>query len=459
MNKRISQNYLGIIAPFVWGVLLTCSTTAALASTTYYVDVNNSNASDTNPGSQALPWKTIGKASTTMAAGDTSIIVAGTYNEGISTQRDGASGSRITFKAAGVANISGVNINHSYITIDGFTIKNMEIGITNGNYCEVLNNHVSGGAIHFNYQYSPTGCLIKGNHLDAVVSPSGDAPQIEIFGTNHIVDSNEIGPSSDIDAFRIWGHNHIIRNNYIHDITYSPGSLAHMDGFQTFGDNGWESYNITIENNKFINSQGQLFNTSQDNVTGIHDYIVRNNVFAHFGQNANFGLPNFYFYNNTLYDTGILYLVTGGSGQPFNATNVVVTNNILIGVGGCSNNQLDNVYNNPSNLLLTRSNNFYSTCTGAPMIDFNQTPLRDPTGINGGTINFTSVSTNDFTLKSPSPAIDAGVTLSGFNYDLSGTVRPQGSAWDVGAFEYFVSGGTPQLQTNILQPPSNLTAK
>ncbi len=451
MNMRRLQMNIKDATTVALLVFFIGSSTVAWSSTTYYIDNKNSNASDSNPGSQSLPWKTIGKASATMVGGDTAVILTGTYNETISTTRSGAIGSRITFRASGVVNVNGSNINHGYITVDGFTILHNSIAIAQGDYCEVLNNQISDGEIHLIYQYSPSGCLIKGNHLYGVVSPGGDAPQIEIFGTNHIVENNEIGPSSDIDAFRIFGHNHIIRNNYIHDISYSPGSKAHMDGFQTFGDNGWESYNIIIENNKFINSQGQLFNTSQDNVAAIHDYIVRNNVFAHFDQNANFGLPNFYFYNNTLYDTGILYQVTGGPGQPFNATNVVVKNNILIGVGGCSNNQITNVYNNPSNLPLTRSNNFYSTCTGGSMIDFSK---EDPSGINGGSVNFTNVTANDFSLKSPSPAIDTGVALTGFTYDNISVARPQGSAWDIGAFEYDLGSSAISLL-----PPGNLSVK
>jgi parallel beta-helix repeat protein len=42
----------------------------------------------------------------------------------------------------------------------------------------------------------------------------------------------------------------------------------------------------------------------------------------------------------------------------------------------------------------------------------------------------------DFRLQSSSPAINAGVTLTEVAIDLDGTSRPQGSAYDIGAFEY-----------------------
>lgn len=428
-----------------------------LRASTYYVDTKNPQSNDNNPGSEILPWKTIEKSSTTMAAGDTTIVKAGDYLTNSVTTRSGSAGNRITFKATGLVNIQGFTISHAYVSVDGFTLPaGGQILInTNASFCEVLNNRIVGGWINFSVEANTSNCRIKGNHLYGAKSPEGDFPQIQLFGTNHIVEGNEIGPSSDIDAFRIFGSGHIIRNNYVHNITYSVGSKAHMDMFQTFGDNGWVSNNIIIENNRFIDSEGQLFNTSQDNVSGIHDYIVRNNVFAHINQNANFGLPNFYFYNNTLYETGILYLVTGGPGKPFNATNTVIKNNILIGLAGCLNNDFDNVYNNPSNLQLTKSNNFYSSCNGSSLVRF----VNEPAGINGGAIKFKDVSANDFSLLVSSPALDKGLILNGYNYDLLGNARDQGKSWDLGAYEYNSSGANPIDVTTPLNPPTHLKIK
>jgi hypothetical protein len=41
----------------------------------------------------------------------------------------------------------------------------------------------------------------------------------------------------------------------------------------------------------------------------------------------------------------------------------------------------------------------------------------------------------DFQLQAGSPAINAGATVSGVITDFKGTSRPQGGAYDVGAFE------------------------
>jgi hypothetical protein len=39
------------------------------------------------------------------------------------------------------------------------------------------------------------------------------------------------------------------------------------------------------------------------------------------------------------------------------------------------------------------------------------------------------------------PAVDAGITLTNFTTDRIGTSRPQGSAWDIGAYELITGGG------------------
>nr|MBS3809774.1 hypothetical protein [Desulfobacterales bacterium] len=57
---------------------------------------------------------------------------------------------------------------------------------------------------------------------------------------------------------------------------------------------------------------------------------------------------------------------------------------------------------------------------------------------------FVDPDSGDYSLKSGSNAIDAGTDLSAEmdSVDIAGTSRPQGSAWDIGAFEYVSSGTT-----------------
>jgi hypothetical protein len=49
---------------------------------------------------------------------------------------------------------------------------------------------------------------------------------------------------------------------------------------------------------------------------------------------------------------------------------------------------------------------------------------------------FVNASAFDFRLQSGSPAINAGQTLAQVLADFNGRARPQGAAYDIGAFEY-----------------------
>ena len=55
--------------------------------------------SDSNPGTEAQPWKTIQKAANALIAGDTVYIKAGTYREQVSPKNSGTVGKYIVYKA------------------------------------------------------------------------------------------------------------------------------------------------------------------------------------------------------------------------------------------------------------------------------------------------------------------------------------------------------------------------
>jgi hypothetical protein len=65
---------------------------ADASAATYYIATTGS---DSNPGTLSQPWRTIGKANSTLQAGDTVYIRAGTYNESISLMLSGNAGNYI----------------------------------------------------------------------------------------------------------------------------------------------------------------------------------------------------------------------------------------------------------------------------------------------------------------------------------------------------------------------------
>ncbi len=437
------------------------------AAATYYVNNASGSASDSNAGTAALPWKTIQKASTTMVAGDTALVSAGTYNESVTSSRSGTAGNQITFRATGTVVMKGFTLNHNYLTVDGFLItavsQSMSVSI-NGTYCQLLNMTIHDSGINtsteINLGASSANCLVQSNLLYSSIAYGNDHPVITIRGSNNVANGNEIGPFVDADGFRPFGVGNVMRNNYLHDLRLSSGSIAHMDVFQTFGDSGDSAYNIVFENNLIMNTDSQLFMTSVDG-QNIHDFDVRNNIYVSTLLQGNIGMPNFRFYNNLCYNVDpangtclILY------NQPWGvANNTKIKNNIFIAPGGLGYsagyayvyaNSNQNWFPTPAADGLSGVETDYNYVTGDPtkgypaMANFSEVH-----GINGGDPKFVNLAAWDFHLQAGSPAIDRGVTLTNFNYDKDGVARPQGAGWDIGPYEFGAPNPNPPVASAV----------
>ncbi len=86
-------------------LMLLCSCALLLSQKadagTLYVDNQNPSASDSNAGTLAAPWKTIQKAASTAAPGDTVIVKAGVYKEFVTNKVSGTLGKPIVFQGEG----------------------------------------------------------------------------------------------------------------------------------------------------------------------------------------------------------------------------------------------------------------------------------------------------------------------------------------------------------------------
>ncbi|NNF58144.1 MAG: hypothetical protein HKN04_07865, partial [Rhodothermaceae bacterium] len=87
----------------------------APGATTYWVDQDHPQADDANPGTQALPWRTISRATTVLQPGDAVLVRAGVYRETV-TPRIGGTGpeQRITYAAypGDTVIVTGANLAH-----------------------------------------------------------------------------------------------------------------------------------------------------------------------------------------------------------------------------------------------------------------------------------------------------------------------------------------------------------
>lgn len=403
---------------------------------TYYVSTSGL---DTNPGTESQPWRTIAHANNVMVAGDTTNVEAGTYNEIVETTTSGTSTSPITFQAVGSVITKTFNISSDYITIKGFEMTNANEGymmLITGSHCDIENNTIhdptaSFGVLHISDETS-TGCIIRNNHFYSSQTSNSDLPVIILNGNDHLVENNEIGPMKDIDAFRVWGNNSIIRNNYIHDITETPGSEAHMDVIQNFN---CCTDNLVFEQNKIVDFDGQVLMTETNTADPTGNWSIRNNLYINVSLQANVGIPNIKFYNNTFYNAGggnnlIFYLYDAAGKSNFSGARI--KNNLIITASSISSyGQVMSVGTTGTDVQI--DNNYIAVVGSYGAVSGDD----EPNGINGGNPLFVNSSANDFHVLSGSPAIGAGLTIPGFDDDYDGNTRV--APWTVGAFQFITT--------------------
>lgn len=416
---------------------------------TYYVATSGS---DGNTGSVSLPWRSIQKAANTIVAGDTVYVQAGSYSENIYTTSNGTNGNYITFQAQGDVSITKFQIRHNYIKIDGFTFStsipsdNMAIEISGTSNLIISNNKFiqSGSndyyAVRCSYYSGSSNILITQNYVTNWLGIAFD-----LHGSNITASYNTIDGFSN-DTFRTEAlFNSRIANNIVKN---GKEIGRHTDFFQVFGDNGYDSYNIIVENNVVRDSTIQICMTTNDG-KDIRDYTIRNNIFMNVGLAAQLTLVGMKVYNNLFWNSGQNTSAVLHFDSRY-LSNVEVKNNIFIGCGDGSNS--NPAYDVPASSISAD----YNFAAKMPTNSWATVPyFSEMHGINGGNPNFVDYVNYNFQLASNSNLIDKGTTVSGWASatDINGVSRPQGAAWDIGPYEY--NSNT----KSIVAPPTNLNLK
>ncbi len=445
MSKRISVVKLTKKKVSVFILLFLIAVSSGRAAT-YYVDQNHPSASDSNPGTENLPWLTIQHAADVVVAGDTVYVKEGVYNERVVPQNSGEPGRKIVFKALPRRSVTMwgfYTVNCNYLRIEGFNITTDTslTGWTEGpgvfirsDYVEVVDNYFfypdSLGRVaiigYWGLPYSK-GCYIANNKIYRAKMG------IVVYGDNWLIENNEIERlvnygSGDSDYSRFFGDSIIFRNNYFHGTLLSEIADAHVDGFQTFNNNGEYVNNVIIEGN-IVESfhQGVIAQNNIEPIT-ISNITIKNNVFIGGDIGGSWGavfhnVPDVYIYNNVF--ANLLYHGVGIR----DSSSAVVKNNIFYNAGS----------NYWADTTSTVEGGYNILNTGVPYDSLDI--LADPLFINPGnflgpdSIPFTD--DDGFALQDSSPAIDAGIGLPGIvDYDILGVPRPQGDGWDIGAYEY-----------------------
>jgi parallel beta-helix repeat protein len=375
------------------------SSTQNTSGNTYYVATNGN---DSNSGTISNPFRSIAKGISVLRGGDTLYIRGGTYLERMRWPVGGTSAAPtfisnyqseiVTIRPSGEgAMIGGVTTANQWtvfngLILDGVNADQNSVGF--GICCGVdsritfqngeVKNFPGGGIDVFAHNNRILNTKI---HHNAVATSYGPPHGMYITGYGNLFERLEVY-NNGYYGIHIYnsGDNsvsdNVVRNSSIHD-----------NGLQCTG-YGCGGYGIIVSSG----SNNQVYSN-----------LIYSNGSAGFGGGiqVNYRCLNCKIYSNTLYNN-----YGYGIDIDQSSTGVIVRNNIS------TNNRATDINNQASGTII--SNNMTT----------------DPLFLNP--------SGNDFRLKSGSGAIDRGIDLSsiGITTDVSGVNRPQGSAFDIGAYEY-----------------------
>jgi parallel beta-helix repeat protein len=383
---------------------------------TFYVATTGNDAN--NGTSPALAKLTVTAGCALLAGGDTLIIGAGTYNEGIlDNVPSGASwGAPTTIQAATGTTVwlapTGGSGYANVVLFDGaqqfiqFLNINLDAtrGITQG--CVYLRGWSGGNPNHIRFNggecIGPTNGVI--NEGTAAFSCFELTSEVGgLTGGNELLNLtvHGCGDSGDYSAaFNVQTSDNLISNCNAYD---SSGNC------------------IVIQNVSF----------------GINNNIVRNTLVHDVSRSPAFSSGIFLgpgtgsqIYNNVIYNLSVsgggnaaLLVATGGSDAAAIYQNTV-TANAMIGIHLSSG----------SGGTVVENNIAYGNTPNNLVDDASSTLTTNLVGVNPVFVN---PSGNNFQLTVGSPAIDAGTT-NAYTTDILGVTRPQGSAFDIGAYEFVV---------------------
>jgi hypothetical protein len=321
--------------------------------------------------------------------------------------------------------------------ISGLTITN----------CILANNGVHGILITNGW----TNILIQGNTIHnagQVVANTGDGIYMggngsTAFATNVDIISNTIYDCAVKGFMLLTGQGITVEKNYCY--TTAAQSFGIGVATEYFGAAGTTS-NVTIRNNVVA-------------LNGVIEGCVRIQCTENTGDLIN----GVYIYNNTMYQTGAYYnvwLKEGTSTQASAVSNVVIKNNIMIETNGGSFPQCVYTYSSKVTSGFDCQNNHYWWKGGLYPASANVWQGTNQSWAQWQALGFDTfthtqnvdpkliASGGPFVQYAPlvnSPVINAGLDLSstGFSNDINGVSRPQGSNWDIGAYEFIISGGPP----------------
>jgi hypothetical protein len=477
--------------------------------TTYYVDATDGNDSNTGT-TPASAWKTLAKVnSANLLPGDFIFFERGEIFRGNLTPKNGSAEAYITYGAYGTGNkplifgsitrrlVSdwtnvGTNLwQTSEIKIGAQGVDVGNIIFSNEESCGIKVSSESGLNAQGKFYSNAKRKLLK---MYSVSNPASYYSNIElalkgnliaVSAKSYIVFENldlRYGGSHGIGG----GSNshHLI----IRDMNFSFIGGSYLSGTTRYG-NGVEFYTGANTNTIERCTFSQIYDvamTSQGDQAGyqVYDIYFKNNFvskceqsFEFWVRGASASANNVYFVNNTCVNAGMgwshsqrpdpngTHLLFWGSDANSSFSNIVIRNNIF---SGAANSGIFEAETSLSNLNAAKviinnndwnvpSTNMLAIMTGwdnannAPITTlYNWDYYRSNTSQDANSIVADPLLNPDNSLPSGSPCINAGATLPYVTTDFILTARPQGSTYDIGAYEY--SGAASRRLTTPTAP-------
>lgn len=157
-----------------------------------------------------------------------------------------------------------------------------------------------------------------------------------------------------------------------------------------------------------------------------------------------FGIGNVYMFNNLVVNAGYDGIFIDERSAMIPGTGFHAHNNTIVTPGrdgmrinsrnSVGNTFINNIVVKPGSLSQEYYNKSQYLCAVDNTVDYSQkNNLFLPTVEEA---KFMNVAGGDFQLKAESPAVNKGFALSYFNFDINRAARPNGTAFDIGAYEY-----------------------
>ncbi|WP_299255517.1 right-handed parallel beta-helix repeat-containing protein [uncultured Cytophaga sp.] len=428
------------------------------SASVYYVNPSNG-GSNSNLGLNGSPWATIQKAASTVEAGDTVYVQAGTYTEKITFANSGTSDALITFIGVGAVTIqeptntsvwSGTLnlIAKSYIRIRNFSIQNaywFGIYVEACDHIYLENNKTFNTGASGISVWNSSNIFAAHNTVRKACYQSlstGSQECITFSGvSNFEIHHNEVfesggstngGEGIDTKEACSFGK---VYNNVVHD----------LDRLGIYADS-WdkELHDIEIYNNRVFNCSDGIVISSENGGTASAINIYNNITY----NNDNFGIVvsnydldgprnDIRIMNNTVYNNGFGDANTAWGGgiivYSTNVSNISIFNNIVASndamqisdKSGVSSVSVDhNLIHGYKGLNWTNEVKGINGIEGNPL-------FVDVDGVD----NIANNVDDNLNVALASPAINAGVNTDAPIFDFDDYKRPAEGVVDMGAYE------------------------